>query len=279
MDNEPVQTLKDEVPEDQGVGDEDAGPEKPGTKRKLQIQGKWKGLDPVLLFNDETVINSIKNFYGIDDSFPLYGHLVSRNSDTESVKRIYYISKSVKDVLKLNLLTGEQLKIASVGLKMFERQTSKDGNSSQCRYRISSEGLPLLLPYITKQILLASVVDFKRLLEKNSIRFGDFIDAELNESASKLELGCCVVVLKEAGQAFTVPLEVDSSTIAIGCWRGRSNVNVMVSGLDCKDLLERLEMRHQANGVEPLDSGASQVAGANDAAMKEDKEAVTVVGV
>lgn len=279
LDNEPVQTLKDEVPEDQGVGDEDAGPEKPGTKRKLQIQGKWKGLDPVLLFNDETVINSIKNFYGIDDSFPLYGHLVSRNSDTESVKRIYYISKSVKDVLKLNLLTGEQLKIASVGLKMFERQTSKDGNSSQCRYRISSEGLPLLLPYITKQILLASVVDFKRLLEKNSIRFGDFIDAELNESASKLELGCCVVVLKEAGQAFTVPLEVDSSTIAIGCWRGRSNVNVMVSGLDCKDLLERLEMRHQANGVEPLDSGASQVAGANDAAMKEDKEAVTVVGV
>lgn len=276
LDNEPVQTLEDEVPKDQeAVGAEDAGTEKAGMKRKLQIQGKWKGIDPVILFNDETVINSIKTFYGIDDSFPLYGHLVSRNSDTDSVKRIYYISKSVKDVLELNIAAGQQLKIASVGLKMFERQTSKDGNSSQCRYRISSEGLPLLLPYITKQILLASPVDFKRLLEKKSVKFGDFIDAELNERASNLELGCCVVVLGEAGQPSTVPLQVDSSTIAIGCWRGRSNVNVMVSALDCKDLLERLEVRSQAataHGIKPL--GASKATGASDADMKECAEVV-----
>lgn len=281
LDNEPVQTLEDEVPKDQeAVGDEDAGTEKAGMKRKLQIQGKWKGIDPVILFNDETVINSIETFYGIDHSFPLYGHLVSRNSDTDSVKRIYYISKSVKDVLELNIAVGQQLKIASVGLKIFERQTSKDGNSSQCRYRISSEGLPLLLPYITKQILLASRVDFKRLLEKKSIKFGDFIHAELNERASNLELGCCVVVLGEAGQPSTVPLQVDSSTIAIGCWRGRSNVNVMVSALDCKDLLERLEVRAQAasaQGIKPL--GASKAAGAGDADMKEEgvKEGAEVI--
>lgn len=88
-------------------------------KRKLQIQGKWRGVDPVVFFKDETIINSIKDFYGIDERFPFNGHLVTRNSDTNHVKRIYYISKSVKDVLELNFKVGQQLKITSIGLKMF----------------------------------------------------------------------------------------------------------------------------------------------------------------
>ncbi|XP_021725438.1 tRNA (cytosine(34)-C(5))-methyltransferase-like [Chenopodium quinoa] len=249
--NVPSPKLEEEVAEDQlGLDKEETSPKNVGKKRKLQTQGKWKGVDPVILFKDETVINSIKAFYGIDDSFPLYGHVVTRNNDTDSVKRIYYISKSVKEVLELNLLVGQQLKIASVGLKMFERQTSKDGNATECRYRISSEGLPVLLPYITKQILLAPIVDFKHLLQYKSIKFGDLVDAELVETASKLELGCCVVVLKEADQVSSLPIQVNSSTIAIGCWRGRSNLNVMVTGLDCKDLLERLEKRMETGNAE-----------------------------
>lgn len=92
---------------------------KAGGKRKLQMQGKWKGVDPVLFFRDEVIINSIKTFYGIDESFTLVGHLVTRNLDNNHVKRIYYVSKSVKDVLQLNFSVGQPLKIASVGLKMF----------------------------------------------------------------------------------------------------------------------------------------------------------------
>lgn len=92
---------------------------KAGGKRKLHMQGKWKGVDPVVFFRDEAIINSIKTFYGIDESFPLVGHLLSRNLDNNHVKRIYYVSKSVKDVLELNFSVGQQLKIASIGLKMF----------------------------------------------------------------------------------------------------------------------------------------------------------------
>lgn len=274
LDNEPSETLEEEGSEDQqGLGTKEADSKKVGIKRKLQMQGKWKGVDPVILFKEETVINSIKEFYGIEDSFPLYGHLVTRNSDTDSVKRIYYISKSVKDVLELNLLVGQQLKIASVGLKMFERQTSKDGNSTECRYRISSEGLPLLLPYLTKQILLAPIVDFKHLLQYKSIKFGDLVDAELAEKATKLELGSCVVVLKEAHHVSSVPIQVDSTTIAIGCWKGRSNLNVMVTELDCKDLLERLEKRLEcdnAETTEPQNGGMDGASNPNDTDMKEE---------
>ncbi|CAI9109523.1 OLC1v1009357C1 [Oldenlandia corymbosa var. corymbosa] len=172
-------------------------PETVGEKRKLPTQGRWVGLDPVLFYKEETVISRIKEFYGIKDSFPFLGHLVTRNSDTSHVKRIYYVSNAVKEVLGLNFLAGQQLKIASVGLKMFERQTSKEGTSSPCSFRISSEGLPLILPYITKQILYASPVDFNHLLQYKSIKFADFTDAEFRNKASELSLGCCIVVLNK----------------------------------------------------------------------------------
>lgn len=96
-----------------------SGSDNAGGKRKLQIQGKWVGVDPVIFYKDEAIISKIKDFYGIKESFPFNGHLVTRNSDTSHVKRIYYVSSAVKEVLELNLRAGQPLKIASVGLKMF----------------------------------------------------------------------------------------------------------------------------------------------------------------
>ncbi|XP_014494471.1 tRNA (cytosine(34)-C(5))-methyltransferase [Vigna radiata var. radiata] len=212
-------------------------------KRKLQFQGKWRGIDPVVFFKDEEVINSIKVFYGIDDQFPFNGHLVTRNSDTSHVKRIYYISKSVKDVLELNFSVGQQLKITSVGLKVFERQTSCEGRSAQCSFRITSEGLPLILPHVSKQILRASVIDFKHLLQYRAVKFADFVDAKFGESAANLMPGCCVIVLGEGSRVAAGTLQVDESTVAIGCWKGRASLTVMVGALECQELLQRLLMR------------------------------------
>lgn len=136
-------------------------------------------------------------------------------------------------------------------------------------FRISSEGLPLLLPHITKQIVCAKPEDFKHLLQYKTIKFADFVDAEFRENASKLLLGCCVVVMNKGfcchlecsrsqftrtciqdsyihfagSENASDPPHVDASTIAIGCWRGRTNIAVMVTAIDCQELLERLLMR------------------------------------
>ncbi|GJM84495.1 hypothetical protein PR202_ga00172 [Eleusine coracana subsp. coracana] len=121
-----------------------------------------------------------------------------------------------------------------------ERQSSKEG--SPCTFRLSSEGLPLLLPYITKQILYASAVDFQHLLQYRTIKFPDFVDAKFGEEASTLLPGCCVVVLRE-GHQDTKSIAMDPSAIAIVCWKGKSNLCVMVSPLDGKELLERVSLR------------------------------------
>uniref|UniRef100_A0A0E0EMG4 SAM-dependent MTase RsmB/NOP-type domain-containing protein n=1 Tax=Oryza meridionalis TaxID=40149 RepID=A0A0E0EMG4_9ORYZ len=209
---------------------------------KLQDQCKWKGVDPVLFFRDLTVIKSIVSFFGINISFPLEGHLVTRSADPNNARRIYYVSKSVQEILQLNVVVGEQLKIASLGLKMFETHRSKDG--CPCAYRLSYEGLPLLLPYISKRILCASPNDFLRLLQYRTVNFAHFIDARFGEEAASLIPGCCVVILREGHQNLDLgSTTMDPTTIAIVCWRGKATLNAMVSPPDRKELLERITHR------------------------------------
>ncbi|XP_057431487.1 uncharacterized protein LOC130724305 isoform X2 [Lotus japonicus] len=218
-------------------------------KRKLQMQDRWRGIDPVVFFKDEVVINSIKAFYGIDEQFPFDGHLVARNGDTSRVKRIYYVSKSVKNVLELNFSVGQQFKIASVGLKIFERHTSREGASAPCPFRITSEGLPLILPHVTKQILRASPIDFEHLLQYKTVKFADFVNAKFGERVANLMPGCCLVVLGEGNIAAPEPLQVDESTIGIGCWKGMASLTVMVTAIECQELLERLLIRANTNRI------------------------------
>lgn len=88
---------------------------------KVQQQGNWKGVDPVLFLRDEAIINSIITFYGIKETLPLCEHLITRSEDNSRLKRIYYVSKSVANVMKMNFRSGEQMKLTSVGLKLFVR--------------------------------------------------------------------------------------------------------------------------------------------------------------
>lgn len=54
-------------------------------------------------------------------------------------------------------------------MQMLERQEVKDG-SCPCIYRISQEGLPLILPHITRQRLRLSLADFKSFLCDRGLR-------------------------------------------------------------------------------------------------------------
>ncbi|PIN09085.1 tRNA cytosine-5-methylases and related enzymes of the NOL1/NOP2/sun superfamily [Handroanthus impetiginosus] len=278
MNEAPVDTVKNKISEEnekekpEPSSDVKTDAKTIAGKRKLQMQGRWRGVDPVIFYKDDAVVGRILEFYGIKESFPFKGHLITRNNDMNHVKRIYYVSDSVKKVLELNFLAGQQLKIASVGLKMFERQTSKEGTSAPCIFRISSEGLPLILPHIAKQILYASAVDFKHLLQYKSIKFADFVDPEFGEKASKLLPGCCVVVLNREAQPSSDSLQDDATPIAVGCWRGRTNISVMVTAIDCQELLGRVSMLLSAedNTSKPSIPEAAEERKANDSDVKGD---------
>lgn len=45
---------------------------------------------------------------------------------------------------------------------------------------------------------------------------------------------------------------MDESTIAIGCWKGKASLTVMVNAIDCQELLERLVIRMETEEEESL---------------------------
>ncbi|XP_024545501.1 tRNA (cytosine(34)-C(5))-methyltransferase [Selaginella moellendorffii] len=199
--------------------------------RKQQKQGPWHGVDPVLFLEDDQIIRSLASYYGIQESLPLSGHLVVRSEDTSRVKRIYYVSKSVGDVARLNFRSGQMLKITSAGLKIFERHSNKE-DASACNFRIASEGLPLLLPHLTKQLLYATKDDFKLLLSPSAVPFVAFKDPAFTSAMQSLLVGCCVVVLKDSVGT--------NDVTAVGCWRGRTNMSLLVPRVEADQMLKRL---------------------------------------
>lgn len=67
--------------------------------------------------------------------------------------------------------------------------------SSPCIFRIASEGLPVLLPHMTKQIVTATRQDFRLLLAEKIVQFSAFSDAAFAAVLRELKHGCCVVTL------------------------------------------------------------------------------------
>jgi multisite-specific tRNA:(cytosine-C5)-methyltransferase len=56
------------------------------------------------------------------------------------------------------------------------------------------------------------------------------------------------------------PTQVNESTIAIGCWKGRASLTVMVTAIDCQELLGTLLMRKESESEpEPEPENSSLV--------------------
>ncbi|KAH8958486.1 hypothetical protein BDL97_06G027000 [Sphagnum fallax] len=244
------------------------------TGSRFQRQGRWRGVDPVLFLEDEKVISSLVAFYGIKETFPLSGHLVTRSEDSSRLKRIYYVSKSVSDVIRLNFSAGEHLKMTSAGLKIFERQQPKDG-TSPCAFRIASEGLPVLLPYMTKHIVFASKRDFKLLLSNKVVSFSAFSD-NFSVALQNLLHGCCVVALpaKEVDGADKVSSDQPLAT-AVGCWRGRTNVSLLITKAEAGQMLQRLSLNDETLPSTAVDK---TVQGAVASEFREGETALVVNG-
>lgn len=151
------------------AGDKAAPPQwgvRGGGGRNRGEGGRFKGLDPVVPVTDPEILSSISDFYGIAQDFPLWDQIITRSLEPGRPKRLYFVSSGVKQLLQND--DREALKVTMTGLKVFERQELKDGEQ-MCRYRIVQDGLPLLLPYVTRQVLQPTVQEFLHLIEGRSL--------------------------------------------------------------------------------------------------------------
>ena len=212
---------------------------------------KWLGIDPVLPVNDEKVINSIFDVYGMDrELIPLHKNCVTRTTDTTRPKRVYIITDGMRQYLACD--DREQLRVTACGLKAFERQEIKEQVKDQeagqvCDFRLTQDGMPMIFPFVNNRIVRPTLEDYKTILERRTLAFE--LNAEAPERAVvscaetkaallAITLGCCVLVPRDEDLAAIGATKAD---LAIACWRGRTSCNLLVSKVETIHFVDKLK--------------------------------------
>ncbi|KAL4422857.1 hypothetical protein ABPG75_009054 [Micractinium tetrahymenae] len=137
-----------------------------GGKRNRQGGGgRWRGVDPILPYVEPEVLSSLRSFYGLAPDCPVPAALVARSADARP-KKLHYCGPAVKQLLQMDY--REQLKVIGAGVKVLERQDSKDGLVA-CVYRLAQDGLPAALPFVTKQRFEPTVDELLLILQQRQV--------------------------------------------------------------------------------------------------------------
>jgi len=152
--------------------------EKPKQNQNQRGNARWRGIDPIVPFTDKEEIAAIRAAYGLGPACVMPDSLISRSTDARP-KKLSYISPGCKLLLRMD--AKEQLKVTAGGLKMFERQENKE-KLLTTSYRISQEGLPNLLPHMTKQKFQPTVEEFIKVLNERAIGLPEEIKVHMTKN-------------------------------------------------------------------------------------------------
>ena len=153
-----------------------------------QFEEPYRYLDP-----NHAELQVIYNFYGLHPRFPRSRFMV-RNATGSPVRTIYYTSSLSRSILLEN--EGKGLKFVHCGVKMFVKQDVQ--LQGACKWRIQSEGLPLLESWVSddRLVRLNSRKTFHSLLVEmfpkvNGDGWREL--GEIGERVRDVEYGCCVL--------------------------------------------------------------------------------------
>ena len=206
------------------------------------------------LFTPEgCLIEALSAFYGLDGAFP--GHRLVVRSPT--ARSLLLVADEVLALLSADTCGG--LRCVNTGVRIFEREEAK---GCSCAYRVCQDGLPHILPHMSKQRVVCSVEAAAQLLRcKQSISKEELASkpecAELVASLGSVQPGT-VVVSCEVSEKWSH----STATISfVTLYTASGGIAPMVKALERQALLFRM-------GMTP---GASEEA-SNEAATAGDSE-------
>ena len=122
---------------------------------------------PVIPVENDALVRSMREQYGVDDAAAgLRECLMTRRagvSDAAAPKRLYYVSGGAKKLLAADGGGAGGLQVVSAGVKAFERQAAK---GAACEYRVTQEGLDVLLPHLERQVVRAAPREIEAILAR-----------------------------------------------------------------------------------------------------------------
>ena len=136
---------------------------------------------------------TITSFYSLSPRFPQDRFMV-RNATGEPAKTIYYTSALAHELLTEN--EGKGIRFVHCGVKMFMKQDVQGRDA--CRWRIQSEGMPLIEPWIGEDrvVRLRKRATLHKLLKEMFPRVSGDAWQELGEIGERVRdigMGCCVL--------------------------------------------------------------------------------------
>ncbi|GAA5943969.1 tRNA (cytosine-C5-)-methyltransferase [Sporobolomyces koalae] len=220
---------------------------------------------------DDEQVKICKDFFDISDSFP-FSCLLVRNASGAALRSIYLTSALTKSLLSSNAYT--RMRLISCGVKLFTRQDSSKDGTYACKWRINSEGLEVIRPYLgEKRIVNAGSAQLRQLMENVSVKFDDLQDGDLKTRVMSLEPGSAVLRVQGAKGADTEAEE----DLYLAFWISKVSVNLMVEKVDKSALSLRLYSEdctpHARGKAPPTGPGTA----AHSLVRKKDELAESVV--
>uniref|UniRef100_A0A914WL40 Uncharacterized protein n=1 Tax=Plectus sambesii TaxID=2011161 RepID=A0A914WL40_9BILA len=152
--------------------------------------------------------------YGLDETFP-HQQLLGRTTEADNRRSLYFVNAAIKRVLQLN---KDSLKVINAGLRVFGRVEAK---FTQCRFRLSQDGAPLLMPYMNKsRSLRVSPEDMYKVLISTQGQGQNCPCSELSvaDQLESIDTG-----------SVAMWTEIDGHRMVMCTWRGKNTVSPYIS--------------------------------------------------
>ncbi|GAA5915702.1 hypothetical protein JCM6882_004119 [Rhodosporidiobolus microsporus] len=230
---------------------------------------------------EDEQVQIIRDFFGISDSFP-FSDLLVRNATGLPMRSIYLTSDLTRSLLLSNAYT--RMRLISCGVRLFTRQDNSKDGTYRCKWRINSEGLEVIRPYLAdKRVVTAGDETLRQVMGNVSVRFEDLKEEGVKEKMRAMEPGSAILRIEKA-QGKDMQMEED---LHVAFWLSKSSCNLMVEKVEKSALSLRLyseDITPHAHGkkVGPIVgpaklAAASATDSATDSAAPSDAEAAAAV--
>ncbi|GJE86312.1 RsmB/NOP family class I SAM-dependent RNA methyltransferase [Phanerochaete sordida] len=228
-DDEALATTPEPVPE--AAPDAEAAAPEPATDAKGKGKGRaTQGADIhfkenpfTFLKPDDPVIQTCISQLQLQADFPAANMLI-RNPTGDTVRSIYMTNDIVKQIVESNDYT--RMRLVTCGTKVVAKQegAAAKRDSAEMQFRILSEGLPAMLPYVAPaSILSADLATLKVMMETYYPVLSQFQEPFRSAIAPKAQ-GCCIVRFAQ-GRLGTAALAHD---LVLPVWKSNVSVTLMI---------------------------------------------------
>ncbi|XP_071490543.1 RNA cytosine-C(5)-methyltransferase NSUN2-like [Diadema antillarum] len=198
-----------------------SAPEPPTKKARF---GSYKEDPFVFLKEGEEIWPQIKEFYDVQDSFPMTQVLTRCHVGKK--RNLYLTNRLIKSILQHN---EERLKVINSGVKILSRSSSDD---VPCDFRLTQDGINILYPYVKRRKLTVKREDIVTLFSEENPFTKNFSEG-IKETLDTMGQGSVILTYQPENEVDGKP---ESPFIIVG-WRGKTSLRSYVAKGDRQHIL------------------------------------------